>query len=351
MPLLVLLLLVAPMPALAVVTYDDGGVHVVDGPREAVEVLNGTTVLTVPGAEVLSTEFRAPGIKARGASALGVFGGAVVGSEAPFPTVGCIGPFCSCRDIISLMPYGGHGVDADGGTVSVSGGTLRGGDASASAGTGLMVHDVTDLTVVSGTLQGGESLREISPGGAAMIAVGSTVSRLLDGTYLGGRTAMSGSRGIACPPPPALYLSGFTYTDVIGGSFVGGSTAEDPQDIGPSLLIDDFASVEIRGGTFDGPWVIRGPDAVVEVFGRSLSIAGICGSVSGCTPVAIFGELEDGSALWTGLNLEDGATLPVLHEVPEPSGPWLAVAALGALGVLRKSKEADRRPPGAVVGW
>jgi len=73
MPMLLslLLLLATPLPALAVTVFDDGGVHVIDGPGGAVEVLNGTTVLTVPGAAI--------GAIASTDSTVGVFGGSIDG--------------------------------------------------------------------------------------------------------------------------------------------------------------------------------------------------------------------------------------------------------------------------------
>ena len=79
--------------------------------------------------------------------------------------------------------------------------------------------------------------------------------------------------------------------------------------------------------------MIRGPDAVVEVYGTGFSFLSFPrGSV-------FFGAtLEDGSLLGVALNLEDGAAPPVLHEVPEPSGAWLSLAALGALAALRRRR-------------
>ncbi len=107
MPLLIallLLLLLTPLPALAVITFDDGGVHVIDAPSDAVEVLNATTVLTVPGADVLAAT-GITGLVATGASTVGIFGGTVAGRNLPSPTVGCIGGVCSCSGIITFVRF------------------------------------------------------------------------------------------------------------------------------------------------------------------------------------------------------------------------------------------------------
>jgi len=117
---------------------------------------------------------------------------------------------------------------------------------------------------------------------------------------------------------------------ITGGAFLGGIAEDDPGTVGPSLLVAESASVEIRGGTFDGSWVIRGPDAVVEVFGHRLNLSALFSALS--VQHFVEGELEDGSPLSVELILEDGAESPVIHELPEPS------AVVGTLAWVRRRR-------------
>lgn len=120
------LLLLAPLPALAVTVFDDGGVHVIDAASDAVEVLNETTVLTVPGAEIVSVEPHA--VVSRGDSAVGIFGGSVVGGSLADGCKLATGGLSSNFEIVlnsCLIPWA-SGIDAVGGTVTVASGEIVG---------------------------------------------------------------------------------------------------------------------------------------------------------------------------------------------------------------------------------
>lgn len=316
MPLLLLLLLLpAPLPALAVTVFDDGGVHVIDGPLAGAEVLDSSTVLVLDHGDVVAdTSFSRNAIESRDGH-IGVHGGLIEGQ----PLLGtCLSTGGLARNIdgesCSFIPAS-YGIWAIGGTVTVTSGEVVG------TAAGVFALDVPSVVLSGGLLRG-----EI--GGAGMSAGGDSIVVISGGTLEGASTSGAG----------AFSVSGSSSSFVTGGAFIGGSSEPDPSARGASLLVREAAYVEIRGGTFEGPWVIRGPGAMVEVFAREHRPGTGCPVDDECAPnTTISAELEDGTPLLVEVILEDGASPPLIHVLPEPSAVMLWLAVLGTLPFLRRS--------------
>jgi len=297
-------------------TFNDGQTHTANasGPFDRVSIGNSTTLNVLSGANIagaLATNvFAEYGIRGTTNSLVHIAGGSVRGGQQPLSG-----------------GFAGDALEMNNGFVIVSGGVIRGGNntsTSGFAGNGMQVLS-TSVAISGGLIQGGDRIGGSSGlAGVGAEIIGGSIT-FTGGSIIGGANPGGDGAGTG------LYMRSASIGVITGGSISRGGPGSQW-----SVQTMSTARLDIKGGTFNGPFAI-GQNSLVNVYGLGLSYSGVNGDF-------LTGTLQDGSPIHVAVSRSDQGQL-ILHQVPEPS--TVALAAIGLIAFAGFAVRRRRATPSA----
>ena len=290
--------------AKAAVDLDDGTTHTISSSSAQVLLSNGTSLIVVPGASIVSDAIEA-GVAAYDRSGYNVVvtGGSITGGSNPQ----------------SFGGFAASAIDMRGGTLNISDGLFIGGDASFVPGAGLSTID-TDVTITGGTFFGGQNtIGSISSGNGLQVGGGNY--EISGGTFQGAG-GLKGGNGAAF----GWFNKGNSpsaYALITGGSFIAGSPGFFGTEYSLAVGYNYAYTVDLKGGQFDGT-IFVDEGSTLNIFGYDLTANPISSGEH------VTGTLLDGSPFSSDV-LNNGPVTVTLINVPEPS--TIVLAVFGFLGM------------------